>query len=137
VKRRHRARRLTLQGLCCLDVQDAHVKDLVEEFISDNRVDREVAADALALLRGAFEGRAESDVLLRRHTRHWNLERLALVDRNILRLAAYEMSVAGTPHKVAISEAMHLAREFSTAESPRFVNGILDAVHTELNEGKE
>ena len=137
MKNRHRARRLTLQGLCCLDVQDAHALDLVEEFVNDSRVDPEVASDAMALLRGTFEGREESDALLLRHTRHWDLKRLAMVDRNILRLAVYEMSAAKTPHKVAISEAIRLAQEFSSAESPRFVNGILDAVHKELQGGEE
>jgi len=72
------------------------------------------------------------DDLLVRHARHWELSRLALVDRNILRLGVCELRRGRTPLKVVISEALRLAQEFSTAESPRFVNGVLDAVAKEI-----
>ena len=88
------------------------------------------------LVKAAYEDRAECDRLLARHARHWELGRLALVDRNILRLAVTEM-LAKAPPKVVITEAMQLAREFSTAESPRFVNGVLDAIAKELRVGEE
>lgn len=87
---------------------------------------------ALKMLRTAFDDRAASDELLARHARRWDLPRLALVDRNILRLAVHELRAETAPPKVVISEALRLAREFSTAESPRFVNGVLDAVAREL-----
>lgn len=87
---------------------------------------------AMKMLRAAFDDRTNSDALLSRHARRWELPRLALVDRNILRLAVHELRQAETPSKVVISEALRLAREFSTAESPRFVNGVLDAVAKEL-----
>ena len=120
---RHRARRLALQGLCCLDVQGEHVMDLLEEFLRDSREQPRAIAAA--------------DELLARHARHWELPRLALVDRNILRLAAHEMRSGAAPPKVVITEAIRLAREFSTAESPRFVNGVLDAVAREIGGGAE
>ena len=84
------------------------------------------------MLKDAFDDRPQSDELLSRHARRWELPRLALVDRNILRLAVCELRKGQTPFKVVISESLRLAREFSTAESPRFVNGILDAVAKEL-----
>ena len=128
----YRARRLALQGLCCLDVQGAKVLDLVHDFLQDSDEPPPVLAAAGELLDAAWAGRPQCDEVLARHTRNWGLSRLALVDRNILRLAACELRAATASAAVIISEALKLAREFSTAESPRFVNGILDAVAKEI-----
>jgi N utilization substance protein B len=62
------------------------------------------------------------------HSEHWRLERMPVVDRNILRLAVYEMKTVGTPAPVVIDEALELARRFSSDESVAFINGVLDAV---------
>jgi len=132
VQRNHRARRLALQALCSLDVQGRHVLDLVNDFIDDSREPAPVLTAARALLLGTYEQFQQVDRFLTRHARHWDLGRLAMVDRNILRLATFEMLQGKTPFKVVISEALLLAKEFSTAESPRFVNGVLDAVAREI-----
>ena len=129
---RHRARRLALQGLCCLDVQGAKATDLVALFIDDSREDPRTISAAHALLNASIDDRDASDELLARHARNWDLPRLALVDRNILRLACHELREGGTPYRIVISEALKLAHEFSSAESPRFINGILDAVAREI-----
>jgi transcription antitermination factor NusB len=128
----HRSRRLALQGLCCIDAQGTGAWSLVEDFIRDSREGTMIVDGAMKMLRAAFDDRTASDGLLSRHARRWELPRLAMVDRNILRLAVYELRLRQTPPKVVISEALRLAREFSTAESPRFVNGVLDAVAKEL-----
>ncbi|MFW6062464.1 MAG: transcription antitermination factor NusB, partial [Planctomycetota bacterium] len=91
-----------------------------------------IRRQARHLALGAFHETEQIDTVLRRHARHWQLSRLALVDRNILRLCTWEMLQGQTPFKVVIAEALHLARDFSTAESPRFVNGVLDAVAREI-----
>ena len=106
--------------------------DLAAGFITDSRDGDAAIATALDLFEKAWAWREQSDQWLTRHARHWELGRLALVDRNILRLAAYEMLSGRTAPKIAITEALRLAQEFSTAESPRFVNGILDAVYKEM-----
>ncbi len=137
MSRRHRARRLALQCLCCLDVQGAKVLDLVGEFVADSRENAETLTAARQLLIGAFEDTESCDELLARHARHWELPRLALVDRNILRLGAYELRAGRTPHRVVISEAIRLAKEFSSADSSRFVNGVLDAIAREVLGGAE
>ncbi|MCD6304503.1 MAG: transcription antitermination factor NusB [Planctomycetes bacterium] len=124
----HRARRLAIQGLCCLDVQGDRAMELVGEFIDDSRLPPAVLRAARRMLEHAWADRAACDELLARHARHWDVDRLALVDRNILRLATHELRFAKAPPSVVITEAIRLAREFSTSESPRFVNGILDAV---------
>jgi len=133
VSSRHRARRLSLQVLCCLDAQGAKARELAHEFINDSREDEATIEAAHTLTREAFDDAPTCDRLLGRHARHWDLARLALVDRNILRLATYELRSGRAPRKVVITEAIRLAREFSTAESPRFINGILDAVAKEIS----
>ena len=128
----HRARRLALQGLCSLDVQGAAVLDLVYDFIDNSEELPEICEAGRMLLRDVWDNRQECDKLLTRHAKHWNLDRLALVDRNILRQATFELRATRTPANVVIAEAIKLAQEFSTAESPRFINGVLDAIAKEL-----
>jgi len=106
--------------------------DLVRQFLDDSKEQPPAIAAAHKLLVEAFARRSDCDELLARHAKHWDLSRLALVDRNILRLAASELRLGQTPPKVVITEAIQLAREFSTSESPRFVNGVLDAVMREV-----
>ena len=89
---------------------------------------------ALSLLDGVREHRAELDQLLASKAESWSVERMAIVDRNILRLGAYEILYAGTPGPVAINEAVELAKQFGAQQSPSFVNGILDRV---MHEGRQ
>src|SRR5437899_218440 len=86
------------------------------------------------LVRGTVEYLAEVDDRITRHAEHWRMERMPAVDRNILRLAVYEMTHGGTPAPVTIDEALELARKFSNEESVQFVNGVLDAVRREMPE---
>lgn len=137
MKQQHRARRLALQCICCLDVQGQKAAGMVELFLSDSREPDETIQTARRLTECAFGKLNELDAMLARHARHWELARLALVDRNILRLAAYEMSAEGVPHGVAITEALKLAKEFSTLESPRFVNGVLDSLAKQLEKDRK
>jgi len=83
------------------------------------------------LVRGAAADAPAIDARIAGKSEHWRLDRMPAVDRNILRLAVYEMSGVGTPAPVVIDEALELARQFSTDESVAFVNGVLDAVHRE------
>lgn len=132
MRKSYRARRLALQALFCLDAQGNKVWDLLEEFIADSDETPEAIDSAKKLMRETFDNLAECDRILARHARHWDLSRLAMVDRNILRLSVWELLQGETPYKVVITEALHLAKEFSSAESPRFINGVLDAVAKEI-----
>lgn len=86
---------------------------------------------ARALALGVAREREAIDRLIKAHATNWRIERMAAVDRNVLRLAVYEMGWAGLPATVAIDEAVELARRFGSDPSPAFVNGVLDAVaHT-------
>jgi N utilization substance protein B len=129
----HRARRLALQGLCCIDVQGEGALAAVDVFFADAKDDRDTITLARKTLTTVLEDRDSCDELLEKHSGRWRLSRLALVDRNILRLSVHELRDCKLPPKVAISEAVKLANEFSSAESPRFVNGILDAVAREIS----
>ena len=85
------------------------------------------------LIRGALEHRAEADELIKKHAQNWDLHRMAAVDRNILRLAIYEMLHRDDiPPVVSINEAVDIAKKFSTQDSGKFVNGILDKIKGEL-----
>jgi N utilization substance protein B len=89
-----------------------------------------------SLVHGVVENLAEVDEQITKHAEHWRMERMPAVDRNILRLAVYEMSRGGAPAPVAIDEALELARKFSGEESVQFVNGVLDAVNRDLQKGR-
>ncbi len=84
------------------------------------------------LVKGVAENITEIDRRLAQHAEHWRIERMPAVDRNVLRLAIYEMLAMGTPPPVAIDEAIELARRFSGEESVHFVNGVLDAAKREI-----
>jgi transcription antitermination protein NusB len=85
------------------------------------------------LIRGVLDHREEADVLIKKHAKNWELHRIAAVDRNILRLAIYEMlHREDIPPIVSINEAVDIAKKFSTQDSGKFVNGILDKVKSEL-----
>ena len=85
------------------------------------------------LIRGTVEHRAEADELIKKHAKNWDLHRIAAVDRNIMRLAIYEMlHREDIPPVVSINEAVDIAKKFSTEDSGKFVNGILDKIKGEL-----
>jgi N utilization substance protein B len=93
----------------------------------------EVRLFAEPLIRGTLEHRDEADTVIKKHAKNWDLHRIAAVDRNILRLAIYEMLHRDDiPPVVSINEAVDIAKKFSTEDSGKFVNGILDKVKSEL-----
>ncbi len=132
---RRKAREIALQILYQLDVQDQLTSEQAAGLFWQHFAREAAATDgdepsrgfADQLVRGVRENLAEIDALIGRASRNWRLERMARVDRNLLRLAIYEMKYCSdTPAKVAINEAIEIAKRFGTAESPAFVNGILD-----------
>ena len=90
---------------------------------------------ALSLLQGISRQRIEVDASIRRHASNWRLERIDATDRNILRIAVYEMTFLDeVPAEVAINEAVEIAKRFGTADSSKFINGILDSVKASLSQ---
>jgi transcription antitermination protein NusB len=84
------------------------------------------------LFEGAAKESSSADALIVQQAEHWRLDRLAVIDRAILRLAIYEMCATETPLKVVLNEAVELAKKFSSDEAGAFVNGVLDAIHKSL-----
>jgi N utilization substance protein B len=134
---RRKARECALQMLFAADVSGARVDDIVRLYWSElSDADVEPAAQDFAtrLASGTLSRVAELDERIRSRAEHWRIPRMAIVDRNILRLAVYEFTHEPTPRTVAINEALEIARRFSTFEATQFINGILDAIKRDLDE---
>lgn len=122
-----------MQVLFQVDLVRAKPELALERLLAEQPLDEEDSAFAAALLHGVLEHLPELDARIRRHTVEWELERLAGVDRSILRLAVYELARRpDIPPPVTINEAVELAKEYSGEESARFINGLLDQVWQEL-----
>jgi transcription antitermination factor NusB len=132
--KRRKAREVALQFLYQLDLQgERDASPHAPDFWVQHPLDADVREFADALVRGSTTRQRQIDDIIVRYTEHWDLDRMAVVDRNILRLAVYELGWrSDTPPKVVINEAIEIAKKFGTRESGRFINGILDRVHREL-----
>src|SRR6266852_2643114 len=134
---RRKARECALQMLFAADVAGTHVDDLVRAFwseLSDAELDELARNFATRLVTGTLSNLAEVDERIRSRAEHWRISRMALVDRNVLRLAVYEFLHEPTPRTVTINEALEIARRFSTYEATQFINGILDAIKRDLDQ---
>ena len=131
---RSRSRQRALQILFSWDSRRQPPKEAIDSFYDTLYSEEHPERDEFVaqLVNGTIQHLEEVDDRIRRHAEHWRMERMPGVDRNILRLAVYEMTHAATPAAVVIDEALELARKFSSEESVQFVNGVLDAVHREL-----
>ena len=131
---RRDGREAAIQFLYQFDVhKPAKVDEALAAFWKQTEEPQNVRDFATDLLRGALEKLPEVDAKIRTLADNWDFERLAVVDRNVLRLAVYEMLFRPEiPPVVSINEAIEIAKKFSTAESGKFVNGLLDRVKNEL-----
>lgn len=132
---RSRSRQVALQVLYAIDLSESSRSgesvdlDAVFDAVAENFELAPGARDfASELVRGIHGHRAEIDAVLSEHATNWRLPRMAAVDRNTLRIGAYELLHTETPARIVIDEAIELARRFGDDPSPAFVNGILDAV---------
>lgn len=132
---RRRAREIALQLLYEADLNPGREVEASLDFIMRRMQGRKALAQfALRLLEGTLEHRQQLDQELSKLATNWTLPRMAVTDRNILRLGAYEILFADTPGRVAINEAVDLASRYGEKNSARFVNGILDKLlHRGLN----
>jgi len=118
-----------MQALFQLDAQGDDFLNQLGGFLSDSSDDPEVVDYAERLARGAWERRDRIDEWIRQVSQHWSIDRMPGVDRSILRLAVFEMmEAADAPAPVVINEAIELGKAFGEAETPPFINGVLDAV---------
>ncbi len=124
--RRTRAREVVLQVLYQDDLNPQRDPADLDRFVHNRLHAPELIEFAGGLVAGVRRNRQELDALLAQTADHWSLERMAATDRNLLRLGAYEILYSDTPGRVAINEAVELAKRFGTRQSAQFVNGILD-----------
>lgn len=143
LRRRSQARTIALQALCLYDVVGPSFEEDLERFVNDtvNQVDVGIAAPADAktttfardVARAAWRNRASYDQQLTQAVPDWPVHRMPPVDRNILRLGLHELlNETDTPPQVVINEAIELGRRFGDAESPAFINGVLDSLRKQL-----
>ena len=131
---RRRSRQRALQILFLWDAHRQPVSDALDAYYDTLFFEEQPGRDPFVaeLVNGTIQHLEEIDELISRHAEHWRMERMPAVDRNILRLAVFEMTCSGTPAVVIIDEALELARKFSGEEAVHFVNGVLDAVHRDI-----
>ncbi len=134
MRKRTRARELALQMLYQADARrdDEDIDASIEAHLRSETKDAEVTAFAQKLASGTIEHRARIDATIVAAAQNWQLRRMALVDRNIIRMAVYEMLyVDDVPAKVSINEAIEMGKRYSTQQSGAFINGILDRIRRE------
>ncbi|HVX11391.1 MAG TPA: transcription antitermination factor NusB [Pirellulales bacterium] len=126
MSRRSRAREVALQVLFQDDLNPGGNPGQADQFLRGRLKNDELVTFAQSLVAGVRRNRSELDQLLDRTADNWSLSRMATTDRNVLRLGAYEILYSDTPARVAINEAVELAKRFGSGQSAQFVNGILD-----------
>lgn len=132
---RHQAREAALGALYLWEMGRTEPVQAVETFFDEHAPDAAASVRDFArqIVLGTAAETAALDALIAQHSEHWRVERLAVIDRLILRMAAWELQHAtDTPAAVVLNEALELARTFSTDDSVRFVNGVLDGIRKAL-----
>jgi transcription antitermination protein NusB len=131
---RHQARSLALQVLYELDSTNHPVGTVLTERLSASP-DEQTRSFTTRIVRGVLEHKDALDVLIHKYAPEWPLDQLAIIDRNILRIAVFELTLDNSaPPKVAINEAIELAKTFGTESTPRFINGVLGTLASQKND---
>jgi N utilization substance protein B len=135
---RRRARELALQALFYMDINKRFTKELFDRFCENFDPPETTYPFFEKLVCGVTDKLSELDPLIERYSMNWKLSRMACVDRNILRIAAYEMLFCNDiPPKVTINEAIEISKRFGTEESGAFINGIVDSIRLALKDRLE
>ena len=135
MKDRTRARGVALQALYELDITDHPVGVVLQERASDADLEDSLIQFFRSIVLGVFPIREQLDYFIAEHAPEWPLDQVAIIDRNILRIAIWEFAIADDiPLKVAINEAVELAKTYGSDSAPRFVNGVLGALADRHNE---
>jgi N utilization substance protein B len=132
---RHKARECALQMLFAADMVHGDCNLITKNYwnhLGETVIDDKTRDFANRLVCGTIEKITVIDDRIRTRAEHWRIERMAIVDRNVLRLAVYEFLFQDTPNAVSINEALEITRRFSTYEATQFINGILDAIKQDL-----
>jgi transcription antitermination protein NusB len=135
MKARTRARSVALQALYEIDMTGHPPVQVLQDRLEDEPSTEELAEFIRQIIFGVYPLRDKLDQVIARYAPEWPLDQIAAIDRNILRIAAWEFAVGrDTPVKVAINEAVELAKAFGSDSAPRFVNGVLGSLADHQNE---
>ena len=135
MKHRTRARGVALQVLYEIDLVRHPLGVVLEHRLADASLDDRLADFVHQIVQGVFPMTQQLDIFISEHAPEWPLNQVAIIDRNILRIALWEFAISGnTPIKVAINEAVELAKTYGSDSSPRFVNGVLGSLAARQNE---
>ena len=129
---RHKSREYALQMLFQWEIGRQDPKRIEDGFWRMAQAEKTTRAFANELFEGVAASVAELDTLVAEHTENWRLERVAVIDRAILRMGAYELRAGKTPPKAVLNEAVELAKKFSSEDASSFINGILNSVMQSL-----
>jgi N utilization substance protein B len=132
---RRKSREAVLKSLYCYEIRgdDLNLAEIFDYCAEELRLDKKSAAFGLSLLKKVVEKKEELDKAIAEHTENWDFSRLAVIDKNILRMGLAEINYfPDIPKKVSIDEAIELAKTYGSADSGRFVNGVLDALGKEV-----
>jgi N utilization substance protein B len=130
---RRKAREYALQVLYALDVNSFPAEEFLTMFWELHTTKPQIVDYSNRLVKGTLKRKKEIDVLISNHASHWKIDRMAVTDRNILRLATYELLAEPTvPFKVVMNEAIEIAKKYGTTDSATFINGVLDSIYQEL-----
>lgn len=135
MKARTRARGLALQVLYEIDLAGHSPAEVLKERLEDEPLSEELGEFARQIVFGVLPIREQLDIILTKYAPEWPLDQVAIIDRNILRMATWEFAVQkDTPVKVAINEAVELAKQYGSDSASRFVNGVLGSLVDHQNE---
>jgi N utilization substance protein B len=127
------SRELVIQFLYLTEMNEGEITSQLESFWENNSCEKDVQSFAEDILNDIFDHKKEIDARLEKYSDNWTLSRMTVIDRNLLRMAASELMYSKTvPPKVAIDEAVEIAKKYGAEDSPNFINGILDRILKEL-----
>jgi transcription antitermination factor NusB len=130
---RRLSRELVIQFLYLSEMNEGEIENQLKSFWENNSCEDDVQSFTEDILNDIFDHKKEIDARLEKYSDNWTLSRMAVIDRNLLRMAAAELMYSKTvPPKVAIDEAVEIAKKYGTEDSPNFINGVLDRILKEL-----
>ena len=132
--KRRLSRELVVQFLYLIEMNEGEVQNQLKQFWESHPAAEDVQSFTEDILNDIFDHKEAIDARLEKYSDNWTLSRMAVIDRNLLRMASSEILYSKTvPPKVAIDEAVEIAKRFGSEDSPNFINGILDRILKELN----
>jgi N utilization substance protein B len=130
---RRQARELAMQALFYMDMQNKASQKMLQNFCEIFRPSKKSEPFFLELVNGVLAAKVEIDVLIERFSKNWKIKRMSCVDRNVMRIAVYELLYCqDIPPKVSINEAVDVGKKFGTEESGAFINGVMDSIRAAL-----